>query len=62
MKLAFWILVILGIGILVMALMSRGREGAASQEKETALELLKKRYARGAINKEEFEEKRKDLE
>jgi len=59
---AFWILVILGIGILVMALMNRKGEGAASQEKETALDMLKKRYARGEINKEEFEEKRKDLE
>ncbi len=59
---AFWILVILGIGFLFMALMSRGSEGAASQEKEPALEMLKKRYARGEINKEEFEEKRKDLE
>lgn len=59
---AFCILIILGIGFLVTALMSRGSEGATPPESETPLEILKKLYARGEINKEEFEEKRKDLE
>jgi len=59
---AFWALVILGIVYVVKVLMGRGNEGAAPQERESALEILKKRYARGEINKEEFEEKRKDLE
>ena len=29
---------------------------------ESALEILKKRYARGEINQEEYLEKKKDLE
>ena len=59
---AFWVLVILGIVYVFKALMSRGNEREAPQERESALEILKKRYARGEINREEFEEKRKDLE
>lgn len=59
---AFWVLVVLGIFYLVKTLLSHGSERAASQERESALKILKKRYASGEINKEEFEEKRKDLE
>lgn len=52
----FWLLILIGLVLLIKYLW----EGGAKKE-ESALELLKKRYARGEISKEEFEEKKKDL-
>lgn len=54
----FWILIIIGLVLLIKYLWEHG---GAKAEHESALEVLKKRYARGEINKEEFEEKKKDL-
>lgn len=56
----------LAVGIVALLLwlkswLEQGRLGSASREPESALEILKKRYARGEISKEEFEEKRNDL-
>ena len=56
--LIFWILVIIGLVLLIKYLWE---SGGAKREQESALEILKKRYARGDISKEEFEEKKKDL-
>lgn len=58
----FWIAVIVGIVFLVKWLVQQGRtSGQASQKEETPLDVLKKRYARGEIDKEEFEQKKRDL-
>ncbi len=56
--LIFWILVIIGLVLLIKYLWEGG---GARREQESALEILKKKYARGEISKEEFEEKKKDL-
>ena len=53
------VLVGLGIAVLVRWLRSDGRSTPAQEE--SALEILKKRYARGEIGKEEFEDKKRDL-
>ena len=54
----FWILILVGLVLLIKYLW----EGAGAKgAQESALEILKKRYAKGEINKEEFEEKKKDL-
>lgn len=55
----FWGLVIWGIVLLVRGAIST--TGGTSPQGSSALEILKQRYARGEINKEEFEQKKKDL-
>ena len=55
----FWGLIIWGIVALVRGL--NNRTGCDSSATESALDVLKKRYARGEIRKKEYEEKKKDL-
>jgi putative membrane protein len=58
-----WIFWILLIGVLIgfVAFASR-RANTRSGAERSALEILQERYARGEIEREEFEQKRKDLE
>jgi putative membrane protein len=59
---AFWISVIVAIIFLIRWLVvSAGAGGRAARSEESVLEVLKRRYARGEINKQEYEEKKKDL-
>lgn len=59
---AFWLLVLLGLALVVRWLWRAGsRIGAVPPLEESAMEILKKRYARGEIGKEEFEAKKRDL-
>ncbi len=59
---AFWIAIIVGIVLLIRWLIISTRTTShGTGSGESALEILKKRYARGEINKEEFEEKKRDL-
>jgi putative membrane protein len=59
--LLWWAILILGIIVLVRLLGRDSSRGAAGPPAETALDVLKKRYARGEIGKQEFEEKKRDL-
>lgn len=56
----FWVLVILGIVVLVRRV---GGSSASSSPppSKTALDILNERYARGEINKQEFEGRKRDL-
>jgi putative membrane protein len=58
----FWVVVIVGIVYFIKWLAGQGGGSrVAPPHEESALDILKKRYARGEMNKEEFEQKRKDL-
>lgn len=51
----FWILIILGVVYLVKLVVGSEKRTTG----ETALDILKKRYAKGEISKEKFEEKKR---
>lgn len=58
---AFWIAVIAGVIFLVRWIVTSTDKGGADVREDSAEEILKKRYARGEINKQEYEEKKRDL-
>ena len=58
----FWALLIVGLVFLIKWLIQTTSSGkAAEQTGSRAVEILKERYARGEIDKTEFESKKKDL-
>jgi len=63
MMIAVWLLIIVGIVFLIRWLaVSTKTAQSTPAAGETPVDILKKRYARGEIDKEEFEEKKKMLE
>lgn len=61
LMLLFWGLVIVGI-IAGIRWLTQRTPPADRPASETPLEILKKRYARGEIDREEFERMKKDLQ
>ena len=58
----FWVLVIVGMVFLIKWLVQTTSSGKTGERiGSNAIEILKERYARGEIDKPEFEAKRKDL-
>ncbi|TAK95372.1 SHOCT domain-containing protein [Patescibacteria group bacterium] len=71
--LLFWGVIIWGVIMLVRHLSGSGMGGGCcghggheghgdTHKSDSALEILKTRYAKGEINQEEFEQKKKDLQ
>lgn len=56
----FWIAVIVGLFFLVKWIVQQSKP-SEQEHSENSLEILKRRYARGEIDKEEFGQKKKDL-
>ncbi len=57
MMLVFWGLIIVALVLGIRWLVTQGREPRS----DSALEILRQRYARGEISKEEFEAMKRDL-
>jgi putative membrane protein len=62
----FWIIILVIIVWIIASLASRGRRRRDNNgdiaDKETALDILKQRYARGEISKDQYEQMKKDIE
>lgn len=57
------VLWLLFLGLIIWAIVAavRGTGAPTGSSENSSLEILRKRYARGEISKEEFEEKKKDV-
>ncbi len=59
LDIAWWVFI---IAVIIVVVRSLRRGGHWHQyEQSSSLEILKQRYAKGEIDKKEFEEKKKDL-
>ena len=57
--LLFWGLIVVGVVLVVRWLWDQGRPGTGGAD--SPLEILKRRYARGEISKEEYDRMKQDL-
>ncbi|MDF1612279.1 MAG: SHOCT domain-containing protein [Stygiobacter sp.] len=57
----FWLIILIIIMYIVVYLPNKNKRNSQLPELESALDILKRRYAKGEITKEEFESMKKDL-
>ena len=58
-----WLIIVVLVGVALYFLLRMSKsKGADDSDIETPLDILKKRYAKGEIDEEEFARKKKDLE
>lgn len=57
-----WILIAIVVAVAAWLLMRGPFDRGGQPEPRGALEILKERYARGEIGREEFEQKKRDLD
>ena len=56
-----WLLLLVGLIVLVVSAASGSDQSRGGEQPDRALAELRERYARGEINEEEFEERRRTL-
>lgn len=62
LMIVFWILVIVGVVLLIKWFIDQSARGTGhAPASDRALDVLKERYARGEVAKDEFEQVKKDL-
>ena len=61
-----WIFWLVALGVIVWLVLNRSNtyrgQNKTNSMNESPIDILKKRYAKGEINKEQFEQMKKDLE
>lgn len=57
----FWWILIIAIILIAIGVITRGRTNQSNSKKGSPLEILKERYAKGEISKEEFKERKNEL-
>ena len=61
-----WIFWLVALGVIVWLVLNRSNtyrgQNKTNSTNESPIDILKKRYAKGEINKEQFEQMKKDLE
>lgn len=59
--LAIFVLVVIGLALLIRWLWAQSTLAGAKESPESPLDIVRKRYARGEIDRQEYEAKIKDL-
>jgi putative membrane protein len=57
----WWALIVVGIVVLVKWMLAGSGSGVRSDGGNKALDILRERYARGEIDEQEFQKKKRDL-
>lgn len=57
----FWLIVLVLIVWFIANQLNKSKQDSQTSGQESAMDIIKKRYAKGEITKEEFEQMKKDL-